>query len=203
MNEHGGNDRPGYRAASFLGVLAVAAMLVCALLIGLVAGSGVTSVKAYKIPSGAMIPTLAIGDHILAGGIEPTRSVTYGDVIVFVYPVDPTKDFVKRVIGLPGDRIEIRSRRVYRNGAAIEDSHAHFDPDEAARVVPKRDDFGPFTVPADHYFVLGDNRDHSYDSRFWGPVPAANVHHRAILIYWSWDGQSHRVRFERMGRFVE
>ncbi|MEW6268392.1 MAG: signal peptidase I [Thermodesulfobacteriota bacterium] len=170
-------------------------------------------VQAFKIPSGSMLPTLQIGDHLLVnkllygiripvygtrllGYFEPER----GDIIVFVYPEDREKDFIKRVVGVPGDEIEIRNKRLYRNGEPVgEEPYAQYsEPSEAG----PRDNFGPVTVPEGHVFVMGDNRDHSFDSRFWGFVPYEDIKGKAFVIYWSWDGDDSWVRWSRIGRLV-
>jgi signal peptidase I len=173
-------------------------------------------VQAFKIPSGSMLPTLQIGDHILVNkfryGIrlpilgervvklaDPRR----GDIIVFVYPVDPNKDFIKRVIGQPGDTVEIRRKQIYVNDEKIDDPYGRFvdGPGEQSRLTP-RDNYGPVTVPPDKVFVMGDNRDRSYDSRFWGFVPLDDVKGKAFVIYWSWDGEDRWVRWERIGDVI-
>lgn len=173
-------------------------------------------VQAFKIPSGSMLPTLQIGDHILVNKLRygvrlpliGERVVKFqdprrGDIIVFVYPVDPHKDFIKRVMGAPGDTIEIRHKRVYVNGSLVEDPFGQFvdGPGDLSRLSP-RDNFGPVTVPPDEVFVMGDNRDRSYDSRFWGFVPIDDVKGRAFVIYWSWDGADRWVRWERIGDVI-
>ena len=127
-------------------------------------------VQSFNIPSGAMIPTLQIGDHIYVdksiqrGWTNPER----GEVIVFKFPEDETKDFIKRVIGMPGDIVEIRNKQVFINGAPFDDESytQRIDPAILDRSVNPRDNFGPVTIPATRYFVLGDNRDQSLDSRF-------------------------------------
>ena len=188
--------------------------LVFALLIALFIRTFV--VQAFKIPSGSMLPTLQIGDHILVNKLAYGVRVPFleeqlarfgtpkpGDVIVFVYPVDPSKDFIKRVVGVPGDVIEIRNKRVFVNGVPRDDPHAYFaDGQDDARGGMPRDNFGPVTVPRDHVFVMGDNRDRSYDSRFWGFVSFDEIRGKAILIYWSWDGTDRWVRWERLGDWV-
>ncbi|MCC6848519.1 MAG: signal peptidase I [Deltaproteobacteria bacterium] len=173
-------------------------------------------VQAFKIPSGSMLETLQIGDHILVNKLRygirlpilGKRIVKFqdprrGDVIVFVYPVDPSKDFIKRVIGQPGDTVEVRHKQVYINGEKIADPWGQFveGPGEGSRLTP-RDNFGPVTVPEDQVFVMGDNRDRSYDSRFWGFVPLDDVRGKAFVIYWSWDGQDRWVRWERLGDII-
>lgn len=153
-------------------------------------------VQAFKIPSGSMEDTLKIGDHILVAKflyrfVEPKR----GDIIVFKYPVDPKVDYIKRIIGVPGDKVEIREKVVYINGKRYEEPYVeHVDPRTftktaiAAEVFPddmvRRDNYGPVMVPEGHYFVMGDNRDRSYDSRFWGFVPKKNIKGKAFFRYW-------------------
>jgi signal peptidase I len=173
-------------------------------------------VQAFKIPSGSMIPTLQIGDHILvnklAYGVRIPFSERYlvdfttpkrGDVIVFIFPEDRSKDFIKRVIGVAGDTVEVRGKKVYVNGKQIEDPYAHFEGDDPQTAgLTARDDYGPKTVPENHIFVMGDNRDRSYDSRFWGFVNLDDVRGKAILIYWSWDGGDRWVRWERLGSLI-
>ncbi len=162
-------------------------------------------VQAYKIPSGSMIPTLVVGDHILVNkfiyGIKipylrktiiPVSKPKRGDVIVFSFPLDPSKDFIKRVIGLPGDTIEIIGKKVYINGKLYKDEHAYYD---GGKVLVER--FGPVKVPEWGLFVMGDNRNHSYDSRFWGFVPLSYVKGKAMIVYWSWP---HWERFLKVIR---
>jgi len=157
-------------------------------------------VQAFKIPSGSMKPTLLIGDHILVnkflyGGkipyfrstLIPITDPERGDVIVFIYPVDKSKDFIKRVIGLPGDRIEIFDNKITVNGKPYDDKHGYYsNPEEKTGNPGGKDKFGPVTVPENHFFVMGDNRDHSYDSRFWGFVRSDSIKGKAFMIYWSW-----------------
>ena len=157
-------------------------------------------VQAFKIPSGSMEDTLLVGDHILVNkfiyGIKipfirktliPIGEPRRDDIIVFIYPVDKSKDFIKRVIGLPGDRIEIVARKIFINGTPYEDRYgAYKNPRRGSVRSLGKDHFGPLTVPENHLFVMGDNRDHSYDSRFWGFVPIKSVKGKAFIIYWSW-----------------
>ena len=173
-------------------------------------------VQAFKIPSGSMLPTLQIGDHILvnklAYGIRMPFLERYavrfgnprgGDVVVFVYPVDRSKDFIKRVIGVEGDRVEIRNKKVFINGKPIEDPYASFrDANGGSTGVHLRDHYGPRSVPKDHIFVMGDNRDRSYDSRFWGFVNLKDVKGKAFVVYWSWDGNDRWIRWERIGDLI-
>jgi signal peptidase I len=173
-------------------------------------------VQAFKIPSGSMLETLQIGDHILVNKLRygvripilGKRVVKFtdprrGDVIVFVYPVDPSKDFIKRVVGEPGDTVEVKHKQVFINGKEIDDPYGQFveGSGEGSRLTP-RDNFGPVTVPHDQVFVMGDNRDRSYDSRFWGFVPLDDVRGKAFVIYWSWDGEDRWVRWERIGDMI-
>jgi signal peptidase I len=173
-------------------------------------------VQAFKIPSGSMIPTLQIGDHILvnklAYGIRiplwghylvDFGKVQRGDVIVFIFPEDRSKDFIKRVVGVAGDTVEIRGKKIYINGQQVEDPYAHFEGDDPQNILPaSRDDYGPTKVPENHLFVMGDNRDRSYDSRFWGFVNLDDVRGKAFLIYWSWDGGDRWVRWERLASLI-
>jgi signal peptidase I len=160
-------------------------------------------VQAFKIPTGSMEPNLLVGDHLLVnkfvfapGGPErallPTRDIRRGDIVVFKYPVEPERDFIKRVIGLPGDTIEVRNHLVYVNGKALDEPYAHFLPRPESGLFgempgDKRDTYGPVPVPADSYFVMGDNRDNSEDSRYWGFLPRGLVKGRALFIYWSFE----------------
>ena len=166
-------------------------------------------VQAFKIPSGSMEPTLLIGDHILVNkflyGVKipffrstliPISEPERDDVIVFIYPVDKSKDFIKRVIGLPGDQIEIIDNKITVNGKGFDDKHGYYSNQEEKTGNPGGEDkFGPVTVPENHFFVMGDNRDHSYDSRFWGFVHSDSIKGKAFMIYWSWP---HWKRFLHM-----
>lgn len=151
-------------------------------------------VQAFKIPSESMKPTLLVGDHLLVNkfiyGVKlpfinktviPISEPKRGDIIVFIYPVDKEKDFIKRVIGLPGDRVRIADRKVFINGKPIHDPYGVYDNDSQ-----RNENFGPIIVPDESLFVMGDNRDHSYDSRYWGFVPLDYVKGKALIIYWSW-----------------
>nr|WP_321255091.1 signal peptidase I [uncultured Pseudodesulfovibrio sp.] len=172
-------------------------------------------VQAFKIPSGSMLETLQIGDHLLVTKfaydvrlpsniwldttdgkvLAKTGDPERGDIIVFKFPEDESKDFIKRVIGLPGETIEIRNKVVYIDGQPIDEpytQHTKFTRN------PIRDDFGPFTVPQDEFFVMGDNREGSYDSRWWGPVKRQKIVGKALVIYWSW-GSLTDIRFNRIG----
>lgn len=185
-------------------------------------------IQAYKIPSGSMEPTLAIGDHIMVNkiryglrmpdslfGLTPfageipyghylfhLAAVHRGDVVVFVFPLDPTKDFIKRVIGIGGDTVQVKDGRVFLNGEPMPDPHAHFEvaPQERSPYSP-RDNYGPATVPAGEFLMMGDNRDRSYDSRFWGYVKLDQIEGRAMFIYWSWGADSQSLLGIRWNRF--
>jgi signal peptidase I len=156
-------------------------------------------IQAFKIPSRSMVPTLLVGDHILVSKfiygirvpftqarwprfVDPSR----GDVIVFVYPEDRTKDFIKRVVAVGGDTIEIKDKKVFLNGKKVENKHIEHSTNQIVpgRISP-RDNYGPAIIPKDHLFVMGDNRDESHDSRFWGFVPIADVKGEAFMIYYS------------------
>jgi signal peptidase I len=173
-------------------------------------------VQAFKIPSGSMEDTLAIGDHLLVSKFiygtkipfVDTRVLTIrdphqGDVIVFEYPEDPSKDFIKRVVGVPGDVVEGKDKKVYVNGKHYENPHeVHKEKDVIPKEMNPRDTFGPVTVPAGSYFVMGDNRDRSYDSRFWNFVRRDQIKGLAFIKYWSWDSEKHMPRFGNIGRLI-
>lgn len=178
-------------------------------------------IQAFKIPSGSMIPTLQIGDHILVNkfllgtpvdvpftnihlfNMPGLRKPQRGDIIVFKYPEDPTRDFIKRVIGTEGDVIESKNKTVFVNGRKLVEPYTqHVDSFIKPGGMDRRDNFGPVTVPKESVFVMGDNRDQSYDSRFWGFVDLPRIKGKAIIIYWSWDSDSTWVRFNRIGRLI-
>jgi signal peptidase I len=163
--------------------------------------------KTFYIPSGSMEKTLLVGDHLIvnryvfgsgAGGLLPGRAPRRGDVVVFRSWEDPSIDLVKRLIGLPGDRIEMRQKQLFVNGSKVDDAAyaIHGDPRLGSErnaynfYLYRRDNFGPLTVPPGRYFFLGDNRDFSYDSRYWGTVPRHYIKGRAFLIYWSYGGET-------------
>jgi signal peptidase I len=162
------------------------------------------AVQAFKFPTGSMENNLLIGDHLLvnkfvfgptASALErtvlPVRDVRRGDVLVFKYPDEPERDFIKRVIGLPGDTLELRNKKVLINGTPLEEPYVHFlEPAHDTGEVTSfdvRERYGPVKVPEDQYFVMGDNRDNSQDSRYWGFLPRHYVKGRALMIYWSFD----------------
>jgi signal peptidase I len=162
------------------------------------------AVQAFKIPTGSMENNLLIGDHLLVnkfvfgpatGGAErallPMRDIRRGDVVVFKYPDEPERDFIKRVIGLPGETVELRNKKVYIDGRPLNEPYVHFlDPEPASEEVTSfdvRERYGPVRVPEGQYFVMGDNRDNSQDSRYWGFLPRGHIKGRALMIYWSFD----------------
>lgn len=169
--------------------------------------------QAYTIPSGSMLQTVQIGDYVLVNkfvyGVKIPFTDKYlfrgsdpqiGDIIVFKYPKDPDTDFIKRVVGLPGDVVEMRNKQFYRNGEPVKEDYIQ---QLYPNVIGRLDNVGPFTVPEDSYFVMGDNRDNSDDSRDWGAVPRSYIHGKAWRIYWSWDANTHTPRFSRLGKLVQ
>lgn len=157
-------------------------------------------VEAFKIPSGAMMPTILIGDHILTDKTIEPYDLRRGDIVVFRYPENRSKNFIKRIIALSGETVEGRGRTVYVNGQPLEEPYAQYLSYDGS---PSGEDdnrtFGPVRVPEDAYFVMGDNRNNSMDSRVWGPVPANDMLARALKIYWSWDAAQETVRWKRIG----
>lgn len=175
-------------------------------------------VQAFKIPTGSMEENLLIGDHLLVNKLiySPSmapwedkifgkREIKRGDVVVFKFPEDPTRDFIKRVIGLPGETVAVRGKAVYINGHFLKEDYPYFEGNQFAQprkmtvTAPERLEdapvdetrvgFGPEVVPPDKLFVLGDNRDNSRDSRFWGFLPRDQVKGRALLVYWSYEAR--------------
>jgi signal peptidase I len=163
--------------------------------------------QAFKIPTPSMEDNLKVGDHIIVNkfiygptrdgvlnALVPLRNIRRGDIIVFRYPVKPDVDFVKRVIGLPGDTISIRDKQVSVNGRQIDEPYVVFDDPQVyppQQFLPEpyrsRDQLTNYKVPPDQYFAMGDNRDHSSDSRYWGTVPRALIKGRAFMVYWSFE----------------
>lgn len=175
-------------------------------------------VQAFKIPTGSMETNLLIGDHLLVnklvyspslGPLEDRllakKQIARGHVVVFKFPEDPARDFIKRVIGLPGETVEIRDKAVYVDGRPLDEPYVHFlepplsrnDPEYGLRAEGLRDNWGPQVVPAGHVFVLGDNRDNSRDSRFWGFLPIDQIKGRALMVYWSYEAS--REEYHRTG----
>jgi len=181
-------------------------------------------VQAFKIPSGSMLPTLQIGDHLLVSkfsygvrvpvigtSLISRQGPAHGDVVVFRFPRDRSLDYIKRVVAIGGDSIEVRDKQVFLNGQQVENPHAHFTSrDIMSSAAGPRDNFGPVTVPDGKIFVMGDNRDNSYDSRFWGFVDLQDVLGKALIIYWSWDVDKSlfsidrytSIRWDRLGDIV-
>jgi signal peptidase I len=168
--------------------------------------------QAFKIPTGSMENNLLIGDHLVVnkfvfapGGFErallPVRDIRRGDIVVFKSPEDPERDFIKRVIGLPGETLELRNKQVYINGQALVEAYVHFQlpPRRDGEQTPfdLRETYGPVHIPAGHVFAMGDNRDNSQDSRYWGFLPETYVKGRALMVYWSFESQA--ADYERSG----
>jgi signal peptidase I len=175
---------------------------------------------AYKIPSRSMVPTLLVGDHILVNkfmyGVKipllrkiiiPVGEPKRGEIVVFIYPNDRSKDFIKRVIGVGGDKLEIKNKKIFINDKEFKDSYGAFsDRNILPKSMGERDNFGPVTVPEKSIFVMGDNRDESLDSRFWGFVDLKDVEGKAFIIYFSrnHEAQNYRewIRWERLGNLL-
>lgn len=166
-------------------------------------------VQAFKIPTGSMENNLLIGDHLLVNkfilgpsettierALLPMASVERGDVVVFKYPEEPERDFIKRIIGLPGETLELRDKKVYIDGKPLDEPYVHFlsppsgpSNHHELTTFDVRERYGPVTVPPNQYFAMGDNRDNSQDSRYWGFLPREYVKGKALVIYWSYDSQ--------------
>jgi signal peptidase I len=176
--------------------------------------------QAFQIPTGSMEPNLLVGDHLIvnrmifapaATGLErallPDRRIRRGDIVVFKYPEDPERDYIKRVIGLPGDRLELRRKQILINDQPIDEPYAHFlQPAGLGQSDDVRENYGPVTVPPGQFFMMGDNRDNSQDSRYWGFLPANFVKGQALFIYFSVaEGRSllTGIRWDRMLDGVE
>ena len=178
------------------------------------------AVQAFKIPTGSMENNLLIGDHLLVNkfvfaptlagperALMPMRSIHRGDIVVFKYPDEPDRDFIKRVIGLPGETVELRNKKVYVNGQPLDEPYVHFlEPAHNAQEVTSfdvRERYGPVMVPERHYFMMGDNRDNSQDSRYWGFMPQEYVKGKALFVYFSFgDGPGGMFRNIRWGRLL-
>lgn len=173
-------------------------------------------IQAFKIPSGSMVPTLLIGDHILVNKFLYGTKIPFsgkrmlmfkkperGDIIVFKYPENPSKDFIKRVVAVEGDVIESKNKILHVNGNMVNEPYAqHTDSSMRPMGIEPRDNFGPVIVPKDKYFVMGDNRDQSYDSRYWGYVDIKDIKGKALILYWSWDSEKNWARFGRVGSLI-
>ena len=180
-------------------------------------------VQAFKIPTGSMEETLLIGDHLLVNkfvfgpaptaverALLPIGTIRRRDVLVFKYPEEPDRDFIKRVIGLPGETVELRDKKVYINGTPLDEPYVHFlsppsGPSEFHEVTSfdVRERYGPVTVPPDHYFMMGDNRDNSQDSRYWGFLPRENIKGKSLVIYWSYQAEREDYQDESAGATVK
>ncbi|HEY0873227.1 MAG TPA: signal peptidase I [Vicinamibacterales bacterium] len=173
-------------------------------------------VQAFKIPTGSMENNLLIGDHLLVNkfvfgpaptalekAILPVDRIERGDIVVFKYPDQPERDFIKRVIGLPGETLELRNKKVYINGNPLDEPYVHFlEASHGASEVTSfdvRERYGPVTVPPDQYFVMGDNRDNSQDSRYWGYLPRHYIKGKALMIYWSYEAEGEDYADESIG----
>jgi signal peptidase I len=177
-------------------------------------------VQAFKIPSSSMEPTLLVGDYILVNKFIYGIRIPYtdtklfqfkkpqrGDVIVFIFPVDPSKDFIKRVIGTEGEKVQIANNKIYINDRLIDDAWGHFVTNDFPRSYLQRmENFGPVVVPKDSLFVMGDNRDNSEDSRFWGFLHVNAVLGKAFIIYFSWKWNAEnlfgKIRWSRLGKLI-
>lgn len=177
-------------------------------------------VQAFKIPSSSMEPTLLVGDHILVSkfiyGIRiPFTDIKFfqykkpqrGEVIVFIFPKDRSKDFIKRVIGTEGEKVEVIRNKIYINDKLIDDPWGFYvDKNEWMRFFQPTEKYGPKIIPKDSLFVMGDNRDNSQDSRFWDFVPVKDVKGKAFTIYFSWNGNAEdllgKVRWPRFGKLI-
>jgi signal peptidase I len=179
-------------------------------------------VQAFKIPTGSMEENLLIGDHLLVNkfvfgptesalerALLPVGTIKRRDIIVFKYPEEPERDFIKRVIGLPGETVELREKKVYINGQPLDEPYVHFlqppGSSEFAEITSfdVRERYGPVTVPPNQYFVMGDNRDNSQDSRYWGFLPREYIKGRALLIYWSYEAGREDYEEETTGATIK
>ena len=180
-------------------------------------------VQAFKIPTGSMENNLLIGDHLLvnkfvlgptASRLErrllPIGTITRGDILVFKYPEDPDRDYIKRVIGLPGETVEVRGKKVYINGKGMDEPYVHFLQPPASggefhevTSFDVRERYGPVTVPAGQYFMMGDNRDNSADSRYWGFLRREYIKGKALVIYWSYEADREDYQDESAGATIK
>jgi len=177
-------------------------------------------IQAFKIPSSSMEPTLLVGDYLLVNkfiyGIKVPftnlklfqyKKPKRGDIVVFIYPKDRSKDFIKRVVGTEGEKVEVIRDKIYINDHLVDDPWGHYsEKSDWIRQIQLMERFGPVVVPKDSIFVLGDNRDNSQDSRFWGFVNVNAVKGKALVIYFSWDGNAEKfldeIRWRRLGKLI-
>ena len=175
------------------------------------------AVQAFTIPSGSMMDTLLVGDYILVNkflyGAEipftdrhlpGLRAPARGDIIVFKYPKDESRDFIKRIIAVGGETVQVRDNRVWVNGVLQDEPYVRGGPYPANLSANCGYLYAcePLRVPQGSYFVMGDNRDNSQDSRYWGLVERAKIRGQAFLIYWSWNGENHWLRWRRLGHYL-
>ena len=180
-------------------------------------------VQAFKIPTGSMENNLLIGDHLLVNkfvfgptasplerALLPVKTIKRRDVIVFKFPEDPERDFIKRVIGLPGETVELREKKIYIDGKPLDEPYVHFlEPPHTGTEFGEvtsadlRERYGPVTVPPDQYFVMGDNRDNSQDSRYWGFLPRDYIKGKALVIYWSYESGREDYEDESAGATIK
>jgi signal peptidase I len=173
-------------------------------------------IQAFRIPSESMKDTLLVGDFLFVNKFEYGPKIPFthtrlpglrqpkrGDVIVFQFPQDPSKDFIKRCVATGGETVEIKNKQVAVNGVPLSEGYTiHTDPSVKPAGYEYRDNYGPYTVPPAELFMMGDNRDNSNDSRYWGPLEMDLVKGRAMFIYWSWDGERHWPRWNRILRLI-
>ncbi|MBI4611367.1 MAG: signal peptidase I [Candidatus Rokubacteria bacterium] len=192
-------------------------------------------VQAFTIPSGSMMDTLQVGDYILVNKFLYGAEVPFtgwhlpglrqphrGDIVVFKYPLDEKRDFIKRIAAVPGDELVIRGNQIIINGGPAAEPYVKpgtgaFTPPryladrgsgepclaQAANAAERQpDQFGPIVIPRGHYFVMGDNRDNSQDSRYWGCLKREHIRGKAFLIYWSWNGEDGWLRWRRLGKII-
>jgi signal peptidase I len=175
------------------------------------------AVQAFTIPSGSMMDTLLIGDYILVNKflygseipftdvhLPGLRAPEHGDVIVFKYPNDESRDFIKRIIAIGGDTVQVRDNRVWLNGKLLDEPYVrpgsfHDTPSTHCGYLYACE---PLLVPPGSYFVMGDNRDNSQDSRYWGFVKRPKIRGKAFMIYWSWNADTHWLRWRRLAHLI-
>ncbi len=195
--------------------------LIIALILALIIRTFI--IQAFKIPTGSMEPTLLVGDHLLVSKFSysihipneiPFTSIQLfsdyhffssiperGNIVVFKFPEDPSKDFIKRVIGLPGETIQVIRQRVYINDKLLKEPYAHHSQPPSPNS-GNRDNMAPLRIPEGHIFAMGDNRENSHDSRMWGVLDLKNLRGKAQWIYWSWDSKDTGLRTDRLGTSV-
>jgi signal peptidase I len=173
-------------------------------------------VQAFRIPSESMLPTLQVGDFLFVNKFEYGPKIPFthwrlpglakpkpGDVIVFQFPLEPNRDYIKRCVAVAGQTVEVRDKSLLVDGQKRDENYVVY---EDQRVHPRgfelRDNYGPYVVPPASLFMMGDNRDNSNDSRYWGPVDFDLVKGRAMFIYWSWDGERNWPRFDRLFKAI-